>query len=253
MLVLLLCPFVGIMIYVLLLYVGFGCALTALLTARRARAGTLPPAAPYAPPPFVPAPPPVYPSPVIIPPPPAAETAPPAIDPGLPPPVLPAEPPPLAAGAAAWQSPRPAATYAAGLPAPIPLDATLPRATFWKRTAAMAIDAVMIAFAAEFLTRTSMHNSGGFFLFLLATYAAVMWKIRGTTVGGLICHLQVVRLDGRPIDWPTAIVRALGCYVSLIPLGLGFIWVAFDPERQSWHDKLAGTTVVISVNRRSLV
>jgi len=111
----------------------------------------------------------------------------------------------------------------------------------------------MIAVAAEFLTRTSMHNSCGFFLFVLATYAAVMWKIRGTTVGGLICHLQVVRLDGRPIDWPTAIVRALGCYVSLIPLGLGFIWVAFDPERQSWHDKLAGTTVVISVNRRSLV
>jgi uncharacterized RDD family membrane protein YckC len=80
-----------------------------------------------------------------------------------------------------------------------------------------------------------------------------MWKLRGTTVGGLICHLQVVRVDGRPIDWPTAIVRALGCYVSLIPLGLGFIWVAFDPERQSWHDKLAGTTVVISVTRRSLV
>ena len=244
MLLLMLCPFVGIVIFLTLTYLGFGCALTALLT-RKTRPAVVPPAAPYSPQP-------VYPSPVIVPPPPAAETAPPAIDPGLPPPVLPAEPPAFA-GAAAWQSPQPAATYAPGFPPPLPLDATLPRATFWKRTAAMAIDGVMIAVAAEFLTSTSMHNSGGFFLFVLATYAAVMWKIRGTTVGGLICHLQVVRLDGRPIDWPTAIVRALGCYVSLIPLGLGFIWVAFDPERQSWHDKLAGTTVVISVTRRSLV
>jgi uncharacterized RDD family membrane protein YckC len=27
-------------------------------------------------------------------------------------------------------------------------------------------------------------------------------------------------------------------------LGLGLIWVAFDPKKQGWHDKLAGTIVV---------
>jgi uncharacterized RDD family membrane protein YckC len=35
-------------------------------------------------------------------------------------------------------------------------------------------------------------------------------------------------------------VRALSCF-----LFVGLLWVAFDDEKQSWHDKIAGTTVVI--------
>ena len=42
----------------------------------------------------------------------------------------------------------------------------------------------------------------------------------------------------------TAVVRALSCFLSLFVAGLGFLWVVFDPEKQSWHDKIAGTTVV---------
>jgi len=94
------------------------------------------------------------------------------------------------------------------------------------------------------------HNT---LLLLLATYGAVMWKVRGTTVGGIVFGLRVVRLDGRPIDWPTACVRALGCFLSMIVAGLGFIWVVFDPERQSWHDKMAGTVVVRSARQQALV
>jgi uncharacterized RDD family membrane protein YckC len=40
------------------------------------------------------------------------------------------------------------------------------------------------------------------------------------------------------------IVRALACFFSLIVVGLGFFWIAFDPEKQGWHDKIAGTVVV---------
>ena len=63
-------------------------------------------------------------------------------------------------------------------------------------------------------------------------------------VNGIIFGLKVVRLDGRPMDWATSAVRALACFLSLIFLGLGFIWIAFDPEKQGWHDKIAGTVVV---------
>jgi uncharacterized RDD family membrane protein YckC len=65
--------------------------------------------------------------------------------------------------------------------------------------------------------------------------------------------LRVVRLDGRDIDWSTAIVRALGCFLSLAAVGLGFIWIALDPERQAWHDKIAGTVVVRTPRAGSLV
>ena len=88
------------------------------------------------------------------------------------------------------------------------------------------------------------HHSFRAELLLLATYAAVMWKLRGTTIGGIVFNLKVVRLDGRLLDWPTAIVRALGCFLSLAVLWLGFLWIAFDDGKQAWHDKIAGTAVV---------
>jgi uncharacterized RDD family membrane protein YckC len=90
-------------------------------------------------------------------------------------------------------------------------------------------------------------------LLTLAIYGAVMWKLKAATIGGIICGLQVVRLDGRPIDWPTAIVRALGCFLSLAVVGLGFLWIAIDSERQSWHDKIAGTVVVRAPKGASLL
>jgi uncharacterized RDD family membrane protein YckC len=81
-------------------------------------------------------------------------------------------------------------------------------------------------------------------LLVLAAYGAVMWKLRGSTVGGIVLDLHVVRLDGRPVDWETAIIRALSCFLSLAVAGLGFIWIALDPNNQAWHDKIAGTVVV---------
>ena len=68
--------------------------------------------------------------------------------------------------------------------------------------------------------------------------------VKGATIGGIVFDLQVVRVDGRPLDWATAIVRALSCFLSLFIFGLGFIWIAVDHERQAWHDKIAGTVVV---------
>ena len=71
-----------------------------------------------------------------------------------------------------------------------------------------------------------------------------MWATKGTTIGGIICGLKVVRLDDRPVDWGVAVVRGLTAFLSLAVAGLGFVWVAFDNEKQSWHDKVAGTTIV---------
>src|SRR5512138_1816297 len=121
---------------------------------------------------------------------------------------------------------------------PLPLEA-LPRADFWVRMGALAIDAVLIAVITRLIP-----GEGDIWLVSLAAYGAIMWKLKGTTVGGIICNLRIVRIDGREVDWPTAIVRALGCFLSLVAVGLGFIWIAIDPERQGWHDKIAGTLVV---------
>jgi uncharacterized RDD family membrane protein YckC len=48
-------------------------------------------------------------------------------------------------------------------------------------------------------------------------------------------------------------VRALSCFLSLAPVGLGFFWMLFDPNRQTWHDKIAGTIVVRVPKNQPLV
>ncbi len=133
--------------------------------------------------------------------------------------------------------------------APIISASTLPRAGFWIRLAALALDGILlgmlVGFTSSLLPRFLQFDHGpGGVLVALAAYGAVMWKHRGTTIGGIVCGLKVVRLDHRELDWATACVRALGCFLSLFVAGLGFIWVVFDEEKQSWHDKIAGTTVV---------
>ncbi len=105
---------------------------------------------------------------------------------------------------------------------------------------ALAIDCVLVAILLDLLHA----SSDGLFLIVLASYGAIMWKVRGSTVGGLICNLEVVRSDGQPMDWGTALVRALGSFVSLVVVGLGFVWIAIDHEKRGWHDKIAGTIVV---------
>lgn len=149
-------------------------------------------------------------------------------------------------GASAALSPG-ATPLAAPLP-PAVSAATLPRAGFWIRAGALALDGILLA-----VIVAMMHVGPKYLLLALAIYGAVMWKLRGTTIGGVVCGLKVVRVDGRELDWATAIVRALGCFLSLVVAGLGFIWVAIDDDKQSWHDKIAGTTVVLVPKGASLV
>jgi uncharacterized RDD family membrane protein YckC len=138
-------------------------------------------------------------------------------------------------GAAAPNAPPPGIA-----PATPPITAALPRAGFWIRMIALLLDLILVAVLMDILGHAA-HDTE---LLVLAVYGAVMWKLRGTTVGGIVFDLHVVRLDGRPIDWETAIVRAISCFLSLVVAGLGFFWIAFDDGKQAWHDKIAGTAVV---------
>ena len=149
--------------------------------------------------------------------------------------------PVAAVGAAPLAGEVPPPVVAAMLP-PVISSATLPRAGFWIRLAAVVLDAILVGMMCGFLG--SIWHGFGVFPFWFAVYCTAMWATKATTIGGIICSLKVVRLDDRPIDWGVAVVRTLGGFLSLFVAGLGFIWVAFDDEKQSWHDKIAGTTIV---------
>jgi len=68
----------------------------------------------------------------------------------------------------------------------------------------------------------------------------------GATPGKKILDLQVISKEGTNPTFVEAFLREfVGKFISGIVLGLGYFWVAFDKEKQGWHDKIAGTHVVI--------
>ena len=110
---------------------------------------------------------------------------------------------------------------------------------------ASALDWILVIFLLCMPPLRHLHYGPGFIFFLLAAAYFVgfyIWK--NTTLGGLVLGLKVVRLDGRRIDFPCAIVRTLGTFFSVLIGGIGWFWCIWDKERQAWHDKLAGTVIV---------
>ena len=83
------------------------------------------------------------------------------------------------------------------------------------------------------------------FLVALA-YFAGMWA-KGTTIGGIVLGLKVVRVDGQPVTFVVALVRALAAAFSAVVLFLGFLWIAWDI---GWHDRIAGTVLVACLAER---
>jgi uncharacterized RDD family membrane protein YckC len=119
--------------------------------------------------------------------------------------------------------------------------ALFPKAAFLDRLCAFALDTALVLIANGVLDL--FRRDGGPILLLLA-YHIAFWTWKGTTIGGIICQLRLVRVNGEPLRFVDALVRGLTSLFSLAVLGLGCLWILKDPERQSWHDKVAGTYVV---------
>ena len=76
--------------------------------------------------------------------------------------------------------------------------------------------------------------------------------LTSATPGKAALRLRIIGPDDarRGIGWGIAFKRWLGTYASAIPLCIGYIAIAIDPERQGWHDKIAGTHVLNENSRR---
>jgi len=80
--------------------------------------------------------------------------------------------------------------------------------------------------------------------FAAPVYFILFYSSTGQTVGMYVLGIRVVRLDGKHMTLLGSIVRWLGLFISMLPVGLGFLWVLVDDRRQGWHDKLAHTCVI---------
>ena len=138
------------------------------------------------------------------------------------------------------------------------MDNDLKYVGFWKRTVAVLIDTFLIilvtlpiliwVYGIEYLNNEHMEKGSFDFIinYVFPTIAVILlWKYYQATPGKMIFKATIV--DAKTGSKPTLkqwIIRYLGYFVSLLPFGLGYFWVAFDKKKQSFHDKLANTLVI---------
>jgi uncharacterized RDD family membrane protein YckC len=91
---------------------------------------------------------------------------------------------------------------------------------------------------------TSPPFGGAFFLLFQYLYFVFFFSTTGQTVGKAIMGLRVVTTDGKRMGVKRSFIRTLCYTLSLMPLGLGFLWVLGEDRRRAWHDKIAHTYVL---------
>ncbi len=131
-------------------------------------------------------------------------------------------------------------------------------AGFWVRTWATLIDSILIllitypilisVYGIEYFLSQELVKGPIDLLtswVLPAIAVIVFWMYKSATPGKMIFSARIVdaKTGGKP-STTQCVIRYFAYIVSILPLLLGFIWIAFDKRKQAWHDKLAGTVVV---------
>ena len=129
---------------------------------------------------------------------------------------------------------------------------------FWSRVGAALIDTLLLMFITvplvtliygrQYWSSSAWIQGPADFLinWLLPAVAVVLfWIYRQATPGKIAIGARIVdaATGARPSS-RQLVIRYLGYYVSIVPLMAGIVWVVFDPRKQGWHDKIAGTVVV---------
>lgn len=137
-----------------------------------------------------------------------------------------------------------------------------PKAGFWIRVVASVIDSFLLSLVQFTLTFAITLTVGAvgvsatedpatslvIWLFgatISLAYAVFFTGYCGQTPGKMAVRIKVIRTDGSEITYGRAAKREiLGKFVSSILLGIGYLMVAFDNQKQGLHDKIADTYVV---------
>lgn len=128
-----------------------------------------------------------------------------------------------------------------------------PRAGFWRRLLATVIDGIIYGVAvtlAVLLLRGGEYDqnaASGLNALVALAYYTYFEGSSGQTPGKRMLGIRVIDAgasDGRPIGYGRAAIRHVMSYISGIALLLGFLWMLWDRERQTWHDKVANAYVV---------
>jgi len=132
-------------------------------------------------------------------------------------------------------------------------------AGFWRRVGAQVIDSfilnVVVFFGAfvmgvgagitGIVEPSALTVLGGLLAGVLpVVYFVWFWARTGATPGKLALGLRVIGPDGQPPTGVQSFIRYLGYIPSSLVLGLGYLWMLWEPEKRCWHDLMSGTHVI---------
>lgn len=118
----------------------------------------------------------------------------------------------------------------------------LPLAPIGIRVVAGLIDAVVL-FLPNMLVQAIAPIIGSLALGWCYDVLLMSSKWKGT-LGMKMCGIQVVDARGYTLTWTPANSRYWYSLLSILTLGIGYVWACFNDKRQTLHDKLSGTYVV---------
>ena len=122
-----------------------------------------------------------------------------------------------------------------------------PRAGFGRRLAASLIDNVLL-FVPYLILVAILDPTLAYALYLVLAIAYFIYfegGPSGQTLGKRALGIRVVDFrTGGPIGYGRGAIRYVGRIVSSLPLLLGYLWMLWDREKQTWHDKFASDVVV---------
>ncbi len=85
-------------------------------------------------------------------------------------------------------------------------------------------------------------------LYLLAcpfVFFGWFWTHGGQTLGMRAWRLKLLTEQGEPPGWRQSSIRVAAAFVSALALGLGYLWMLFDRDGRTWHDRLSSTRLVL--------
>jgi uncharacterized RDD family membrane protein YckC len=122
-----------------------------------------------------------------------------------------------------------------------------PRAGFGRRLVAVIVDGIILGIPYWILLALISDTAAwGLSVLIDAAYLTYLeGSAAGQTVGKKMLGIRVIDFrTGGPIGYGRAFIRYIGRFVSAIAILVGYLWMLWDREKQTWHDKFANCVVV---------
>jgi len=126
---------------------------------------------------------------------------------------------------------------------------------FWRRLAAIFYDSWLVAalwlLGVTVDTFVGAGSEGSHLVLQLYAVLSPMvffswfWMHGGQTLGMRAWRLKLLSSTGMQVTLRQSLIRCAGATLSILALGLGYIWILFDRDGLAWHDRISNTRLVM--------